>query len=738
MKLNFSLDYILSSTKDFLFDNPIISSFEDVREKPGKEHYLFLASLGLQLQNKKIIELGTHKGVSSIALNYGNKKNNNNNTIITYDICNLLVPSIFDNTNIIFKMENLFDPSIRDQNMENILSSDIIFIDIDPHEGIHEFEMYSWLKDNNYKGIILFDDIHLGIGHMGVYTGNSMQQFWSKVDPKYKLDLTSVGHWSGTGLVCFNFSDNELLQYMIPKKIIQTWENKNFEPDFQTVINSWKINNPGYDYYLFDKNEREQFIQSNFNQMVYETYTSIRPGANKADFFRYCYLYINGGIATDIDNLCIGSLDDFLLPNIDFVTCIDFNMNPIEGQHNLALGTLIACRPKHPILLSCIHRIVYNFRNNIFLQGRLDFTGPGVLGRSTNVYMGNPENASFIGKEGIHGSIFLLKFEEGTEYFKDIHNNRVLGQNKNGNMEIVNLYNNECRKLNDYVSWTDCPIDNLYIKIQRKHIALMVYGEFNSYRNNLRKNIQMLEPIIKTHEIHLFILSDKKRNYSPENEKEIRDIFNEFYFHIHVFDYIENYDTIEENQTSDGYYNNIRHEKGSNPFVPNLIYRKYLLNKLKNEYIIQNNIVIDMTIYCRLFDIIINNNLSFEQIEQEIGIIYSNPNIVFGSSDTFFIGGSNAIDYLFNIAILFKEGKPYHDDIWKDAKCEEFISNMDYCLCQNRHIYSPELQYIIHMYYSNYTYKNMRVDFTNPTSELNKLFLYNLILDPNRKIILDS
>jgi hypothetical protein len=57
----------------------------------------------------------------------------------------------------------------------------------------------------------LFDDIHLDEGHMGVYTGSSMKQFWSKIDDNIKIDLTSVGHWSGTGLVSFNFNNYTIL-----------------------------------------------------------------------------------------------------------------------------------------------------------------------------------------------------------------------------------------------------------------------------------------------------------------------------------------------------------------------------------------------------------------------------------------------------------------------------------------------------------------------------------------------
>lgn len=211
MILNFTEKYIIDSTIDFLDDNPSIAIYEDIFEAPGVEHYLFLASLGLQLQNKKIIEFGTHYGRSAYILEYGNRKKSNNNNIITYDIKNLLLDGIFENTSIDYRIEDLFDPINRENNKDHILSSDILFIDIDPHEGLLEYDMYLWLKQNDYKGIILFDDIHLGPGHMNVTSGNSMTQFWSKVDDNYKIDLTHVGHWSGTGLVCFHLENHEII-----------------------------------------------------------------------------------------------------------------------------------------------------------------------------------------------------------------------------------------------------------------------------------------------------------------------------------------------------------------------------------------------------------------------------------------------------------------------------------------------------------------------------------------------
>ena len=202
LTLDFRRDTILNLTSDLLHSDPRFIQFNDIRKAPGQEHYFFLAALGLQLKNKKIIELGTHTGDSSYILAYANRAFNNNNTITTFDI-QLKDRVLLDYTNVKYEIKDLFDNSVREQNRDFILSSDLIFIDIDPHEGILEYDMYLWLKSNEYKGIIIFDDIHLGVGHMGSKSESSMQQFWDKVEEKDKIDLTSVGHWSGTGLVCF-------------------------------------------------------------------------------------------------------------------------------------------------------------------------------------------------------------------------------------------------------------------------------------------------------------------------------------------------------------------------------------------------------------------------------------------------------------------------------------------------------------------------------------------------------
>jgi predicted O-methyltransferase YrrM len=201
--LDFRFHSIKALCSGLIQSDSRLVKFNDIIQPPGKEHYFFLAALGIQLKNKTIIELGTHTGDSAYVLAYANRAFNNNNKIITYDI-QLKPRVLIDHKNIEYRLENMFDKDNREHNREVLLSSDLIFIDIDPHEGLLEYDMYLWLKTNKYRGLIIFDDIHLGRGHMGSTCPHSMQEFWDKVDKADSVDLTHVGHWSGTGLVCFS------------------------------------------------------------------------------------------------------------------------------------------------------------------------------------------------------------------------------------------------------------------------------------------------------------------------------------------------------------------------------------------------------------------------------------------------------------------------------------------------------------------------------------------------------
>lgn len=147
---------------------------------PVKEHYLLLAWVSRNLTNTKLADIGTFRGLSALALSA-----NTSNRVISYDIENLLDLSN-PPSNIEFKIGDFFqDP--------DILASPVIMFDVDPHDGEIERKTISWLAENNYQGIVFFDDIWLN---------GRMQSFWREIKQE-KHDLTSHGHWSGTGAVFF-------------------------------------------------------------------------------------------------------------------------------------------------------------------------------------------------------------------------------------------------------------------------------------------------------------------------------------------------------------------------------------------------------------------------------------------------------------------------------------------------------------------------------------------------------
>lgn len=277
----------------------------------------------------------------------------------------------------------------------------------------------------------------------------------------------------------------------IPRNIFQTWSTKNISTDLKSLTETWIYKNPNYAYFLYDDYDCDAFIKKYFDIRVYNAYIRLIPGAFKADLWRYCILYIYGGVYVDMDTICMNSIDDFLNEDIEFMTPVDLNPPTSHiGTHNL-FNAFIASIPKHPILIDCIYRIVYHVENNIIPISNLDFAGPGVLGRAVNTFLHEEnENCSFIGKEGIHNDVIcLLHFEAYTEYVSN-GNNLVLFQNKNGNPYIKSLYNEEL-KTTAYIDWGKCknPIKPLHEIITSMPTIVTMFYNIREKEANLSGSV---------------------------------------------------------------------------------------------------------------------------------------------------------------------------------------------------------------------------------------------------------
>lgn len=155
-----------------------------------REHYRLLAFLSLYVPPARtIVDIGTHQGDSALALSLGGSD------VESFDVADKIGGRV-SRRNIYYHAADLWTPATRERFRATLLESALIFIDIDPHEGTRELEMVEWLQANDYRGVIVLDDIW--------YFKPMRDNLWYRIRPEHRTDATLLGHWSGTGIVSVN------------------------------------------------------------------------------------------------------------------------------------------------------------------------------------------------------------------------------------------------------------------------------------------------------------------------------------------------------------------------------------------------------------------------------------------------------------------------------------------------------------------------------------------------------
>ena len=163
----------------------------------------------------------------------------------------------------------------------------------------------------------------------------------------------------------------EKYDIIIPPNIFQTWYTKFLPPLMAKSIKTIQLLNPKFKYFLFDDNDCREFIKTHFKPQVLWAYDSLTPGAYKADLWRYCVLFIHGGIYLDIKYTPLNQFRFInLLEKEHLVSDID-NVN--------IYNALMVCLPKNEILFKCIQKIVENVKNKYYGKSCLEPTGPALL-----------------------------------------------------------------------------------------------------------------------------------------------------------------------------------------------------------------------------------------------------------------------------------------------------------------------------------------------------------------------
>ena len=144
-------------------------------------------------------------------------------------------------------------------------------------------------------------------------------------------------------------NDNIANTDTIPKVVIQTYYDKSKIPN--KVYENIKKYASGYKHIIYDDNECIAFFNKHYKKIVVDTFNSL-VGAHKADLFRYCYLYIHGGVYLDIKTVLIKDIDTIFTNKNTLYTVINFRGNSIYQG-------VIATPPGNNIFLKLIDTMIY-------------------------------------------------------------------------------------------------------------------------------------------------------------------------------------------------------------------------------------------------------------------------------------------------------------------------------------------------------------------------------------------
>lgn len=164
---------------------------------PG-EHYKLLAGLVATMKPKRIIEVGTYQGLGSLSLMSHLPPDGE---VITVDIVpwdqienRALRESDFADGRLRQVLGDLSDPKFFSSFADKISRCDLLFVDA-PKNVIFERTLLQHLETIKLapNALVWFDDVRQW----------NMLEIWRKIS-RPKLDVTSFGHWTGSGLIDWN------------------------------------------------------------------------------------------------------------------------------------------------------------------------------------------------------------------------------------------------------------------------------------------------------------------------------------------------------------------------------------------------------------------------------------------------------------------------------------------------------------------------------------------------------
>ena len=216
----------------------------------------------------------------------------------------------------------------------------------------------------------------------------------------------------------------------IPFIFMQNSSENLLSPNIAKNIFQFIDANSSYTYIFFDDKDSRLFIMNNFPKDVLDAFDELAPGAYKSDLFRYCFMYIIGGVYLDINKTFMINLDNLIDRDYDFITCIDRDADVNYGLWQ----ALLASPPKTLLMMECIKAVVKNVKNKYYGSSPLEPTGPQLIGKIfKSIYGSTPFKAGIYTLKDENIKLIILK--EGNKAFDEYENTIIYTDQLSRNMQ---------------------------------------------------------------------------------------------------------------------------------------------------------------------------------------------------------------------------------------------------------------------------------------------------------------
>jgi hypothetical protein len=108
--------------------------------------------------------------------------------------------------------------------------------------------------------------------------------------------------------------------------------HKTIDDKLRDIQRQWKDLNSEYHIELYDDNRCLDFLDKHYGKKYCDIFQFIKNGPIKADFFRVCLIYLNGGVYVDADIRPIKPLREYVEDDVTLMTCISYNYTKIDKE----------------------------------------------------------------------------------------------------------------------------------------------------------------------------------------------------------------------------------------------------------------------------------------------------------------------------------------------------------------------------------------------------------------------